>query len=52
MLAGTLSGTGNASRQVVLQSNPFPYIQGFVATTNVQLTNAQGAFSFPLLSVG
>jgi hypothetical protein len=51
VLAGTLSGTGNASRQVVLQSNPFPYLQGFVATTNVQLTNAQGAFSFPLLSV-
>ena len=51
VLAGTLTGTGNANRQVVLQSNPFPYTQGFVATTNIQLTNAQGAFSFPLLSV-
>jgi hypothetical protein len=51
VLAGVLSGTGNASRQVVLQSNPFPYTQGFVNTTNIQLTNATGAFSFPLLSV-
>jgi len=51
VLAGVLSGTGNASRQVVLQSNPFPYTQGFANTTNVQLTNATGGFSFPLLSV-
>ncbi|CAN5199398.1 hypothetical protein BH20ACT16_BH20ACT16_16410 [soil metagenome] len=51
VLAGTLSGTRNANRQVVLQSNPFPYTQGFVATTNVQLTNATGQFAFPLLSV-
>lgn len=51
VLAGTLTGTGNASRQVVLQSNPFPYTQGFVNTTNVQLTGAQGQFAFPLLSV-
>lgn len=51
VLAGALTGTGNVGRQVVLQSNPFPYTQGFVATTNVQLTNADGAFSFPLLSV-
>lgn len=51
VLAGTLTGTGNAGRPVVLQSNPFPYTQGFVTTTNVQLTNAQGAFSFPLLFV-
>jgi hypothetical protein len=51
VLAGTLTGTGNASRQVVLQSNPFPYTQGFVNTTNVQLTGPQGQFAFPLLSV-
>ena len=30
-LAGTLTGTGNANRSVVLQANPFPYTQGFVA---------------------
>ena len=51
VLAGMLTGTGNASRQVVLQSNPFPYTQGFVNTTNVQLTGPQGQFAFPLLSV-
>ena len=51
VLAGALTGTGNASRQVVLQSNPFPYTQGFVNTTNVQLTGPQGQFAFPLLSV-
>jgi hypothetical protein len=51
VLGGMLTGTNNANRQVVLQSNPFPYTQGFIATTNVQLTDAQGAFSFPLLSV-
>lgn len=51
ILAGTLSGTGNADRQVALQSNPFPYTQGFQTTGNVQLTNAQGAFQFPLVSV-
>jgi len=51
ILAGTLTGTGSAGRQVVLQSNPFPYTQGFVTVTNPQLTNPAGAFAFPLLSV-
>jgi hypothetical protein len=51
VLAGSLTGTGNANRQVVLQSNPFPYTQGFVNTTNIQLTGPQGQFSFPLVSV-
>jgi hypothetical protein len=51
VLGGTLTGTGSANRQVVLQSNPFPYTQGFQPTTNVQLTNAAGQFGFPLLSV-
>ncbi len=50
-LAGTLSGTGNANRQIVLQSNPFPYTQGFQNASDVHLTNAQGGFSFPVLSV-
>ena len=49
-LAGTLSGTGNAGRKVVLQANPWPYTQGFQNVTNEQVTNAQGAFSFPILS--
>lgn len=51
VLAGTVTGTGNAGRQVVLQSNPFPYTQGFQPAANAQLTDAQGAFAFPLLSV-
>lgn len=51
VLGGTVTGTGSAGRQVVLQSNPFPYTQGFMTTSNIQLTNAQGAFAFPLLSV-
>jgi len=51
VLAGTLSGTGNANRRILLQSNAFPYTAGFVPTANVQLTNAAGQFAFPLLSV-
>jgi hypothetical protein len=51
VLAGTLTGTGNAGREIQLQSNPFPFTQGFVPTTNVQLTNAAGQFAFPLLSL-
>ena len=51
VLGGTLSGTGNARRQILLQSNPFPYTQGFQPTANVQLTDLQGNFAFPLLSV-
>jgi hypothetical protein len=50
-LAGQLTGTGNAGRQVVLQSNPFPYTQGFVNAANAQVTDANGNFSFALLSV-
>jgi hypothetical protein len=50
-LAGVLSGTGSANRQVVLQANPWPYTGGFVAAANPQVTNASGAFAFPLLSV-
>ena len=50
-LAGVLSGTGNANRQVVLQSNPFPYTQGFVNASDPHVTDAQGGFSFPVLSV-
>jgi hypothetical protein len=52
VLNGTLTGTGSANRQILLQSTPFPYTQPFQPTTNVQLTNPQGQFSFPLLSVG
>jgi hypothetical protein len=50
-LSGTLTGTGSAGRAVILQGNPFPYTAGFAPVGNPQLTNAQGAFAFPLLSV-
>jgi hypothetical protein len=51
VLGGALTGTGNAGRQVVLQANPFPYTQGFLQVGNALVTDANGAFSFSLLSV-
>ena len=51
VIGGTLSGTGNAERQIVLQSNPFPYTQGFQNASDVHLTNPGGTFSFPILAV-
>jgi hypothetical protein len=50
-LSGTLTGTGNASRAVVLQSNPFPFTQGFVNVGNPQLTDASGNFAFTVFPV-
>jgi hypothetical protein len=50
-IAGTLSGTGNANRQVVLQANPWPYTQGFVPVADTHLTNEQGGFAFPVLGI-
>jgi hypothetical protein len=50
-LAGTLSGTGNAGRPIRLQQKPFPFTGPFANVGNVQLTTAQGGFSFALLSV-
>jgi hypothetical protein len=38
-------------RDVLLEANPFPYTQGFVNTGNAHITDAQGNFSFPVLSV-
>jgi hypothetical protein len=43
---GTLSGTGNASRAVVLQATPFPFTTGFQNVGNPELTTATGSFSF------
>jgi len=34
----------------VLQSNPFPYTQGFQNITDVHLTRSDGTFYFPILS--
>jgi hypothetical protein len=50
-LAGVLSGTGNAGRQVVLQANAWPYTGGFVSAGNPQVTGSDGSFAFPILSV-
>ena len=51
VLAGQLTGTNNAGREVVLQSNPFPYTQGFLNSGNALVTDSTGNFSFPVLSV-
>jgi hypothetical protein len=45
-LAGTLTGTGNGGREVVLQANPFPYTQGFKPVGNKLITDAKGNFSW------
>ena len=50
-LGGQLTGTNNANRDVVLQSNPFPYTQGFLNAGNPQVTDAAGNFAFPVLSM-
>jgi hypothetical protein len=51
VVQGTLSGTGNANRPVVLQANAFPFTAGFVNVGNPQLTNAAGSFAFPVLGL-
>jgi hypothetical protein len=48
---GTLSGTGNGNREVVLQANGFPFAAGFVNIGNPELTTATGGFSFPVLGL-
>ncbi len=48
IVQGTLSGTDNAARQVVLQGNAFPFTAGFVNVGNPELTSATGGFSFAL----
>jgi hypothetical protein len=50
-LAGQLTGTNNAGRQVVLLANAYPFTAGFAPTGNPQVTGPDGSFSFPLLSV-
>jgi hypothetical protein len=50
-LAGTLTGTGNGGRKVVLQASTWPYTGGFLNASNEQVTSPTGAFSFPVLSV-
>jgi hypothetical protein len=49
-LNGVLSGTGNANRQIKLESSSWPFT-AWVQAGNPQVTGATGAFSFPILSV-
>jgi hypothetical protein len=46
VLSGTLTGTGNAAREVVLQASPYPYTAAFSDVGAPILTSATGAFSF------
>jgi hypothetical protein len=48
---GTLSGTGNGNRAVILQTSSFPFTAGFQNLGNPELTNASGGFSFPVLGM-
>jgi hypothetical protein len=48
---GTLSGTDNGYRPVVLQANPFPFTTGFQTIGNPELTSATGGFSFPVVGL-
>ncbi len=50
-IQGTLSGTGNADRAVVLQANAFPFTAGFQSIGNPELTTATGGFSFNVPNV-
>jgi hypothetical protein len=49
VVQGTLSGTGNASRQVILEGRAFPFTTPFAQIGNPELTTATGSFSFTLL---
>lgn len=51
VVEGTLSGTGAANHQVMLQANPFPYLSGFQQAGNLELTNSTGGFSFPFVGL-
>ena len=49
-ISGTISGTGNGGREVILQANPFPF-SGFTDAGNPQIVDEAGNFAFPLLTV-
>jgi hypothetical protein len=51
MLQGTLSGTDNGNREVVLQEMLFPWTAGFTNVGNPELTSATGGFAFPVLGL-
>jgi len=49
VVQGTLSGTGNGGRQVILLGRPWPFTGAFQQIGNPELTTATGSFSFTLL---
>lgn len=51
VVEGHLSGTGGANREVRLESNLFPYLGGFRAVGNPEITDSTGGFSFPYLGL-
>jgi hypothetical protein len=51
VLQGTLSGTQNGNREVVLQQSTFPAFAGFANLGNPELTSATGGFAFPVLGL-
>jgi len=46
VLSGTLTGLGNANRQIVLQASPYPYRTAYANISGPILTDALGRFSF------
>jgi len=50
-LAGVLTGTNSDNRRIVIKGNPWPYTQGFLPVGNELVTNDDGSFSLPILSV-
>lgn len=50
-IAGTLTGTGGADHQVILQVSAFPYLGSFADVGTPQSTDAGGGFSFHLASL-
>jgi hypothetical protein len=51
ILSGTLTGTGNAGRAVVLQASPYPYSTAFADLGSSIVTSASGRFSFRVASL-
>jgi hypothetical protein len=50
-IAGVLTGTDGPDRRIIVKSNPWPYTQGFLPVGNELVTNDDGSFSVPVLSV-
>lgn len=50
-IEGTLLGSLNAYREVVLQADAFPYTAGFADVGNPEVTSTTGGFSFPVIGL-